>query len=255
MGILKSYHTALHSSRFVQGGRAKMLKRAAEAERWIMDKIRAKLATEVEWRAWLWKNTARRWVGCQQCPLGERRCEGQVVLGAGSLEPLLAVVGGVPGPHEDERGAPWVDERGAVLRRACYQLGINLARDAWITHSVACATPRGRRPEKRERVACERRLRAELGVVEPAVLLLLGPLAMRFLSVGRHADLADLRGLVPRRLWPVGLRSVKAVFLTHHPGILLEERGEEKRRLLGEFAEDLRKVKRVLDLLDSRRAS
>lgn len=259
VGLMKSYATAIYSTGFARGkhGAASvkaLRKKAAEAEDWIREKIRMSFVTEAEFRAWLWRCSSRRWAECSACPLGD--CS--AVLGAGAFEPLIAVVGGVAGEPERERDRAWVDEAGVVLRRVCYQLEINLARDAWITHAVACPPPGGRRPKREERQACVGRLEGELEIVQPTVLLLLGKIAMRLLSVPRHADLADLRGLVSRQQWPYflgeGGRNLKAVFLTHHPRAVLDQESRvEKGRLLGELVEDLRKVKRVLDLLDKRR--
>jgi len=257
---MKSYYTAIYSTRFERGTHgagsvATLKKRAAEAEAWIQEKVRMSFASESDWRSWLWGCSKRGWSECTACPLGRADPDRYLpVLGAGPMDPLLAIVGGRPGDSESERGAAWVDDSAAVMRKVCYKLGINLARDVWITHSVAC--PSRSLPGREAREACAKRLQAELSIVKPPVLLLLGVTAMRSLVGGRRSDLADHRGLVRRKFWPdLGEveGTLKAVFLTHHPSILLESSAREKKRLFGEFVDDLRKVKRVIDLLGKRR--
>jgi len=254
MGLMKSYATALAEA---GGNKAKVRREAARAEAWIREKIRMSFVTDAEFRAWLLKGSRRRWEQCEACPLHRERT--RVVYGEGvEEEPLLFVLGEAPGPEEDRSGTPLMGRPGSLLRRACLALGIDLPAWAYASDAVLCRTPGGRRPKRAERLACLPRLEDQLDLLQPRVILLLGASAGNW--VGRdYSDVERHRGLVPRADWPrlpfEAKHALVAVFLTHHPAwILGRESKVEKGIAMRELAEDLRKVKRLLDLLDRRRS-
>lgn len=254
MGLFKSLYTELHSSSY-PGRKTRILRLAAKAEAAVRNQIEMSFATEAEFRDYLMRADERRWSKCTACPLKDNRTN--VVFGQGVMEPLLMVVGEAPGEHEDMTGLPFQGQSGALLRKACASLEIDLPRDAWITNTVCCRPPKNRNPETRERAACEPRLRGQVEILQPYVLLLLGKQALKWCQeVGRDPSLSDWRGLIPRENWPSlgrGAVNLKAVFSTYHPSYILRCRNASKgqaKQAVQRFGKDLRDVKRVLDVLN-----
>lgn len=259
MGLMKSLLTELHTKRFVKGepgeaAREKLVQRGRFAEAWVRKKIRMSFATEREWREYLMSGLEDRWQACRRCPLSKNS---DVILGRGDVEPIFAIVGDATTEYDLDRGRVYLGPEGSKLYKFFAFAGLDM-NYAWITRAVACRPPRDRRPKKEERVACQHRLWAELSVVKPTVLILLGKSSMRALEgVTRHHDVADLRGLIPREMWPhagEGGWRLRAVFLSHSPReIMAAETKAEKRVMIKELIRDLKKANRVVDYLVQRR--
>jgi uracil-DNA glycosylase family protein len=118
---------------------------------------------------------------CRGCPLWEPAT--QAVFGAGPPDARLVVVGEQPGDQEDLAGAPFVGPAGRLLDGALEEAGID--RDAaYVTNAVKHFkfTVRGKRrihatPDTWEVRACAPWLQAEMAVLEPEVVVLLGATA------------------------------------------------------------------------------
>jgi uracil-DNA glycosylase len=175
--------------------------------------------------------------GCRGCPLHEPAS--QVVFGEGPRRAELMLVGEMPGDREDRAGAVFVGPAGRELDRGLEQAGITRS-DAYITNAVKHFKfhERGRRrihdtPKKSEVDACFPWLSAELRLVRPRVLVILGATAGKAL-LGSRFRLTASRG---RRL-----ESDLAPFVTAtiHPAAILrapdDTAREAERRA---FAQDL----------------
>lgn len=259
MGLMKAILTDLMTKKFVRGeagrdAREKIVKRGRLAEAMVRKKIRMSFVTEREWREYIMDGVERRWQSCRRCPLSKNS---DVILGRGDVEPIFAVVGDVTTEYDLDRGRAYLGPEGSRLYKFFAFAGIDM-NYAWVTRAVACRPPRDRRPKKEERVACQHRLWAELAVVKPTVLILLGKSSMRALEgVTRHDEVCDLRGLVPREMWPdagEGRWRLRAVFLSHSPREIMEaDTKVEKRVMIKELIRDLKKANRVVDYLVQRR--
>src|SRR5688500_5897379 len=116
--------------------------------------------------------------GCRGCDLYLTAT--QTVFGEGPEQARVVFVGEQPGDAEDRAGRPFVGPAGGVLDRALAAAGID--RDlTYVTNSVKHFSfePRGKarlhkKPRTGEVRACAPWLRAELGVIKPDVLVLLG---------------------------------------------------------------------------------
>jgi DNA polymerase len=181
---------------------------------------------------------------CRACPLWERAT--QTVFGEGTSAANVMLVGEQPGDQEDRRGAPFVGPAGRLLDKALEAAGI--ARElAYVTNAVKHFKwePRGKRrihakPAWSELAACRPWLEAELGVVSPRVLVLLGATAAQSL-LGK-----DFRVTRHRGEW-LESELAEHVTATIHPSAILRQRDNESRRKeLAAFVEDLRLVAAVL---------
>jgi DNA polymerase len=115
---------------------------------------------------------------CTACPLW--RPATQTVFGAGTRTAELMMVGEQPGDREDEQGVVFVGPAGRELDAALAEAGIERRR-VYLTNAVKHFKfeQRGKRrihqkPNPKEIAACRPWLDAELDVVRPRALCLLG---------------------------------------------------------------------------------
>jgi DNA polymerase len=159
----------------------------------------------------------RQALACHRCRLAEGRKS--VVFGSGDPRARLMFVGEGPGSEEDRRGLPFVGPAGELLTRIIAAIG--LTRDAvYIANVVKCRPPGNREPAPDEVAACRGFLEAQIDLVRPQVLVLLGRTAAQTL-LGVDGALAKLRGQ-----W-YSVRGVPAR-VTYHPAALLRS-AEYKR--------------------------
>ena len=182
--------------------------------------------------------------GCRGCHLWRPAI--QTVFGEGRKSSRLMLVGEQPGDREDQAGKPFVGPAGRELDRGLEAAGIARA-DAYLTNVVKHFKfeERGRRrihqtPKRFEVDACRPWLDAELELVKPEALILLGATAAKAL-LGSSFKVTQHRGeLLDSELAPL-------VSATIHPSAILRSRDDAERaaeRLA--FAEDLRVVARAL---------
>jgi len=147
-----------------------------------------------------WQELANNAATCTRCDLYARAT--QTVFGEGPLAAPIALIGEQPGDQEDKQGHPFVGPAGRILDRALDGSGINRA-DVYLTNAVKHFkwTERGKRrihqrPNGTEIRTCRFWLEAELAVVKPRVVVLLGAVAgeavfgSRF-RVGEHKGKAE----------------------------------------------------------------
>ncbi|WP_109473678.1 UdgX family uracil-DNA binding protein [Ornithinimicrobium cavernae] len=175
---------------------------------------------------------------CRGCELWEDAT--QAVLSSGGPGARVMLVGVQPGDQEDRRGEPFVGPAGGVLTTALEAAGIEVG-EAYLTNAVKHFRfrPRGRRriheaPELRHLVACHPWLEAELGVVDPDVVVCLGASAGRAV-LGRRVRIGAERGKVLEG--PGG----RATVITTHPSAVLRLRARGGYdEALAELVADLR---------------
>jgi uracil-DNA glycosylase len=177
---------------------------------------------------------------CRGCHLHERAT--QTVFSDGPKRARLMMVGEMPGDYEDRAGRVFVGPAGRELDKALDAVGIDRG-DVYITNVVKHFKfeERGKRrihqkPGKREVDACLPWLRAELDVVKPSALLLLGATAAKAL-LGQEFRLTASRGR------PIESDLADLVVATIHPSAILRARDDASRQAQREaFTEDLRVV-------------
>jgi DNA polymerase len=171
--------------------------------------------------------------GCRRCKLCEARST--IVFGSGNPTAGLVVIGEGPGADEDAQGLPFVGRAGQLLTKMLES--VQLSRDeVYICNAVKCRPPGNRNPEADELAACRPFLDAQLGTIQPRVVLALGSVATQALLRTRE-PIGKLRG----RLHSFG----DAVLVpTFHPAFLLRNPGQEYRRMAWD---DLKLAKREYD--------
>jgi len=178
--------------------------------------------------------------GCRGCHLW--RPATQTVFGEGKKSSRLMLVGEQPGDKEDLMGKPFVGPASRELDRGLEAAGIERA-EAYLTNVVKHFSfqERGRRrihqtPKRFEIEACKPWLEAELAVVKPEALVLLGAIAAKAL-LGSSFKVTQHRGeLLDSDLAPI-------VSATVHPSSILRQPDEPSRvREREAFARDLQVI-------------
>jgi uracil-DNA glycosylase family protein len=176
--------------------------------------------------------------GCHACELW--RLGTQTVFGEGPAPAPLMLVGEQPGDREDVEGHPFVGPAGAVLDRALADAGLPRA-EVYVTNAVKHFRweQRGKRrlhqkPGPEHVAACRPWLEAEVDVVRPALMVLLGATAAQGVLGPSFRVLRDRGRFFPS---PFGV----TVMATVHPSSILRAPDPEAReRAYADFATDLR---------------
>jgi len=180
---------------------------------------------------------------CRGCQLYKTAT--QAVFGEGTRNAAVMLVGEQPGDQEDKAGRPFVGPAGKLLDRSLEEAGIDRG-SAYVTNAVKHFKweARGKRrihakPSWSEVAACRPWLEAELAVVKPTVLVLLGAVAAQGL-LGKQFRVTKQRGeLVDSPLAPY-------VTATIHPSAILRGEPADRERELAGLVADLRKVAALL---------
>ena len=114
---------------------------------------------------------------CEKCRLCETRTN--VVPGEGDPHARLMFIGEGPGQEEDRQGRPFVGRSGELLTRMIQAIGMERT-EVYICNVVKCRPPKNRNPEPDEAAACLDYLRAQVALVRPRVVVLLGKVACQY---------------------------------------------------------------------------
>jgi DNA polymerase len=175
---------------------------------------------------------------CRGCDLW--RDATQTVFGEGGEDARMMLVGEAPGDREDREGQPFVGPAGRELDRALEAVGIERA-DVYVTNAVKHFRfeERGKRrihkrPDAGQIRACRPWLRAEIDVIAPEAIVILGATAAKSL-------LGSTFRLMAQRGRPLESDLAPVVVATIHPSAILRDRDDEARQAQRElFTEDLR---------------
>ena len=155
---------------------------------------------------------------CRGCPLYLHAT--QTVFGEGAAHAAIMLVGEQPGDREDLSGKPFVGPAGQLLDEALQEAGIE-RRAVYVTNAVKHFNfePRGKfRLHKRPPVtaikACMPWLKAELAVVKPAVVVLMGATAAQAVFGSKFRITRDRGKVLAHELAP-------KMIATLHPSAIL----------------------------------
>jgi uracil-DNA glycosylase family 4 len=86
------------------------------------------------------------------------------------------LVGQNPGAEEDKTGKPFVGRAGKFLNKVLAKNGIN-REELFVTNLVKHVTPKNRKPLPDEIAACAPYLEAQVNVIKPKIVVLMGAVA------------------------------------------------------------------------------
>ena len=177
---------------------------------------------------------------CEGCPLYANAT--QAVFGEGRLDSEVMLVGEQPGDQEDRAGAPFVGPAGRILDEALEEAGIDRTR-AYVTNAVKHFKWKARgtrrihdKPSWTEQMACRPWVEAELALVKPRALVLMGATAAQSL-LGKSFRVTQHRGV------PLDSDLAELVTATIHPSAVL--RAENREEMYSGLVDDLRLVART----------
>ena len=163
---------------------------------------------------------------CRKCKLSENRTN--TVLGVGSRQADIMFIGEGPGADEDREGIPFVGKAGKLMNQALIGLGINRD-ELYIANVVKCRPPGNRNPEADEANTCIDYLRAQVMLVKPKIIVLLGNVALKNI-LGEEYGITASRG---KWIEKKGIMYIA----TWHPAALLRD---ESKKI--DFWNDLKEV-------------
>ncbi len=181
---------------------------------------------------------------CRGCDLYKNAT--QTVFGEGSDRSQILFVGEQPGDEEDLTGRPFVGPAGRLFDKALAEAGIDRS-IAYVTNTVKHFKwkPQGKRrlhqkPNAGEIAACLPWLTAEMEVVKPRVLVLLGATAAQAL-LGKQFRVTKERGV-----WLDSPLAGKVIATVHPSSILRTPDPEMREAQYAAFVEDLKTIAKEL---------
>lgn len=167
-------------------------------------------------------------LACTDCSL--RKTARNVVFGEGNPEACILLVGEGPGQNEDLTGQPFVGRAGHLLDLMLKSAGLK-RNDVYIANIVKCRPPGNRLPVPQEVETCLPHLYAQMRILKPKIVVLLGALASQTLVE------PSIRVTRDRGRW-FQKDGVKYL-VTFHPAAVLRDESRKKEQVLADFR-DLR---------------
>lgn len=140
---------------------------------------------------------------CRKCGLWKTR--NNVVVGGGSIDSEIMLVGEAPGYNEDKQGEPFVGRAGDVLDMLLETIGIG-RENVYIANILKCRPPKNRNPMKEEIKACTPYLDRQIEIVRPRIICPMGNFAAGYImekfglkpdSIGSiHGQVFKIRNLL-----------------------------------------------------------
>jgi len=167
-----------------------------------------------------WTGLRQQVAGCTACDLCKTRT--QTVFGVGNTQADWLVIGEAPGAEEDRQGEPFVGRAGQLLNAML--LAIGLPRETvFIANILKCRPPGNRDPKPEEVSRCLPFLHAQIALLKPRMILVVGRIAAQTL-LATDAPLARLRG----KLHHFGEADTPLV-ITYHPAYLLRTPSDKRK--------------------------
>ena len=184
------------------------------------------------------QNLEKNCLSCVRCSLSTTRTN--VVFGRGNPKAKLFIIGEGPGQQEDEQGMAFVGRAGKMLDSVFSSVGIDTNKDCYISNIVKCRPPDNRKPLANEVSECIPWLTQQIKLIKPKVIVLAGSTAVQsYLNIDE--PISKLRGT-----WIIK-ENIKFMPI-FHPSYLLRNPSKEKGKPKWLTWEDLKKVKKEVDL-------
>ncbi len=181
-------------------------------------------------------------LNCAKCGLCSTRTH--VVFSDGNPKAKLMIIGEGPGQQEDETGLPFVGRAGQLLNKILESGGIDRMTETYICNIVKCRPPENRVPTKEEAAACRPYLEAQIQFVKPKLIILAGATAVHHLLKVKD-PISRIRGK-----W-FDIKNDARVMPVFHPSYLLRHSSREVGSPKWLMWQDIKEVRRTLDLLNN----
>lgn len=123
---------------------------------------------------------------CSACVLSHTRTKPAAGEGPEELSHLtnsveVMVIGEGPGADEDKQGRPFVGRAGMLLDKMLEAIQLSRKTNCYITNVVKCRPPHNRDPAPEERSCCAAFLDAQIRLIRPKMILVMGRVAAQHL--------------------------------------------------------------------------
>ncbi|MDX8413849.1 MAG: uracil-DNA glycosylase [Mariprofundales bacterium] len=163
-----------------------------------------------------WEDLALQVAECSVCALSAART--RTVFGSGDAHADLLLIGEAPRGDEEQQGEPFVGREGRLLKQML--AAIHLSREqVQVINVVKCHPPQNRAVKPQELAACRHFIDAQIALVQPKVIVLLGSVAACAM-LGQDVPLS-----VSRRRW-YAVQGIPA-YVTYHPAFLLRSQQQK----------------------------
>jgi DNA polymerase len=150
------------------------------------------------------------------------RARTQTVFGVGNTAADWLIIGEAPGAEEDRQGEPFVGRAGQLLNAMLRAIGLP-RETVFIANILKCRPPGNRDPAAAEVENCLPYLHAQIGLLNPKIMLAVGRIAAQNL-LGTDMPLARLRG----KLHHFGPANTPLI-VTYHPAYLLRTPADKRK--------------------------
>jgi len=177
-----------------------------------------------------------------QCRAGKEA--GKPTPWAGPIDAKVMIVGRNPGRTERDQGAPFVGPCARYIDVWLLHLGMR-REEVYITNLLKCYTSSNREPTIGEASTCVQRfLLAEIEIIRPIIILLMGDLTCRVVT-GKRVSEAGAYHLMRHKHFSKLCGHDCYVVFCYHPGVCVRGNPEWARRCAAGFramAEDVQKA-------------
>lgn len=179
-----------------------------------------------------------RIAACQRCSLAAQ-CARKVCGSGNPFNPDLFFIGGMPSEADEASGKIFSDAAGELFDKMIAPIGYT-RENIYLTNAVKCRLASGKSPSHQDVAACAMHLRAEIDLVKPRVIVLLGPLAVR----GLFSELRNVCDTIGQ--WHLYANRTKAMAI-HHPLRILSMPGATAQPLKRAAWEALKRIRAEID--------
>jgi DNA polymerase len=178
---------------------------------------------------------------CRACPLWKSSVN-VCVMGRGTVDPLIHLIGEAPGRREAETGLPFMGQAGKEILNPILE-ELELTELVYISNVCRCRPPSNRKPTTQEMKTCSSLyLEKEIGIVKPRIIVAMGKTAAEWLfgkilpNYGTLVIERDLSGCGRMRTWH------PAYCLPGRGGKVFRNRLRDHLRAAKEFATQLERA-------------
>lgn len=169
---------------------------------------------------------------CHLCPLAKTRKN--AVFGEGNENANIMFIGEAPGANEDELGVSFSGRSGELLTNMIQNVLLLKKSDVYITNLVKCRPSNNRVPNIDEVNACKTYILSQIKIINPKIIVTLGPSSFHHLSGKFSDELTNVRGESFEF-------DNKVLIPTYHPSFLLRNPTAKKA-----VYQDMLKIKSML---------
>jgi uracil-DNA glycosylase family 4 len=172
---------------------------------------------------------------CRKCGLYKTR--NKPVVGEGSLDAKIMLIGEAPGFNEDMQGRPFVGKAGLLLDELLASAGLERS-EIYISNIVKCRPPKNRDPQPEEIRACTPYLDRQIAIIKPETICPMGRFAATYI-MEKFGHKADTIGRIHGRVFRVSNLLLNArIIPLYHPASAVYNPG-----LKSVLAEDFKVIK------------